>query len=339
MSIPSVEEPRAEGVRELSLAQAVNEALAEELRRDPTVFVIGEDVAEAGTPFKVLSGLVEEFGSERVLDSPISEAGITGIGLGAAMTGMRPVVDIMFGDFMTLVMDQVVNQAAKVHYMSGGNLSAPLTVRTTLGATRRSAAQHSQSLHAWVAHIPGLKVALPATPYDAKGLLKAAIRDDGPVVVFEDKMMFATKGPVPAEEYTLPFGVADVKREGEDVTIVATSSMVYVALEAAAELEREGVSAEVVDPRTLVPLDRETLVESVKKTGRALVLDEGHESFGASAELAAVLAEGAFYHLDAPVRRAGAMDVPIPFSPVLEDQTVPTPESVFELARSIVGKA
>jgi acetoin:2,6-dichlorophenolindophenol oxidoreductase subunit beta len=326
-------------LRELSLAQAVNEALAEELRNDPAVFVIGEDVAEAGTPFKVFAGLVDEFGPQRVLDSPISEAGITGIGLGAAMTGMRPVVDIMFGDFMALVMDQVANQAAKVHYMSGGRLKAPLTVRTTLGATRRSAAQHSQSLHAWVAHVPGLKVALPATPYDAKGLLKAAIRDDGPVVVFEDKMMFATKGPVPDEEYTLPFGVADVKREGEDVTLVATSSMVYVALEAAEELERDAVSAEVVDPRTLVPLDRQTLVESAKKTGRAIVIDEGHESFGASAELAAVIAEGAFYHLDAPVTRAAAMDVPIPFSPVLEDQTVPTAESVFRLAKSLLGKA
>jgi pyruvate dehydrogenase E1 component beta subunit len=190
-----------------------------------------------------------------------------------------------------------------------------------------------------VAHVPGLKVALPATPYDAKGLLKAAIRDDGPVVVFEDKMMFATKGPVPAGEYTLPFGVADVKREGEDVTLVATSSMVYVALEAAEELERDGVSAEVVDPRTLVPLDREALVESAKKTGRAIVIDEGHESFGASAELAAVIAEGAFYHLDAPVTRAAAMDVPIPFSPVLEDQTVPTAEGVFRLAKSLLGKA
>lgn len=327
------------GRREISLAQAVNEALAEELRRDPTVFVIGEDVAEAGTPFKVLSGLVEEFGAQRVLDSPISEAGITGIGLGAAMTGMRPVVDIMFGDFMTLVMDQVVNQAAKVHYMSGGRLKAPLTVRTTLGATRRSAAQHSQSLHAWVAHIPGLKVALPATPYDAKGLLKSAIRDDSPVVVFEDKMMFATKGPVPEQEYTLPFGVADVKREGEDLTIVATSSMVYVALEAAGELERESLSAEVVDPRTLVPLDRETIAASARKTGRVLVLDEGHQSFGASAELAATIAEEAFWYLDAPVVRAGAMDVPIPFSPVLEDETVPTAERVFELAKSLVGKA
>ncbi|HEY3069327.1 MAG TPA: alpha-ketoacid dehydrogenase subunit beta [Gaiellaceae bacterium] len=328
-----------EGSREISLAQAVNEALAEELRRDPTVFLIGEDVAEAGTPFKVTSGLVEEFGPERVLDSPISEAGITGIGLGAAMTGMRPVVDIMFGDFLTLIMDQLANQAAKAHYMSGGRLKAPLTVRTTLGATRRSAAQHSQSLHAWVSHVPGLKVALPSTPYDAKGLLKTAIRDDNPVVFLEDKMMFAVKGPVPDGEYTIPFGVADVKREGEDVTIVATSSMVYVALEAADRLAEEGVSAEVVDPRTLVPLDRETLVASAKKTGRVLVVDEGHRSYGASAELAATISEDAFYWLDAPVRRAAAMDVPVPFSPVLEDQTVPTPESVVELSRSLVGKA
>jgi len=328
-----------EGTREISLAQAVNEALAEELRRDPAVFLIGEDVAEAGTPFKVTSGLVEEFGPERVLDSPISEAGITGIGLGAAMTGMRPVVDIMFGDFLTLVMDQLANQAAKVHYMSGGRLQAPLTVRTTLGATRRSAAQHSQSLHAWVAHVPGLKVALPSTPYDAKGLLKTAIRDDNPVVFFEDKMMFAVKGPVPDGEYTIPFGVADVKREGEDVTIVATSSMVYVGLEAAELLADEGVSAEVVDPRTLVPLDRETLVASAKKTGRVVVVDEGHTSYGASAELAAAIAEDAFYWLDAPVRRAAAMDVPVPFSPVLEDQTVPTPESVAALSKSLLGKA
>ncbi|MGZ4382428.1 MAG: alpha-ketoacid dehydrogenase subunit beta, partial [Gaiellaceae bacterium] len=227
----------AVGTRELTLSQAVNEALAEELRRDPTVFVLGEDVAEAGTPFKVLAGLVEEFGPERVLDTPISEPGITGLALGAAMTGMRPVVDIMFGDFLTLVMDQVVNQAAKAHYMSGGSLKAPLTVRTTLGATRRSAAQHSQSLHAWVAHIPGLKVCVPSTPYDAKGLMKSAIRDDNPVVIFEDKMMYTTKGPVPEGEYLVPLGVADVKREGEDLTVIATSSMVYVALEAAAALE------------------------------------------------------------------------------------------------------
>src|SRR5436305_3722947 len=280
--------------RELTLAQAVNEAFREELRRDPTVFVIGEDVAEAGTPFKVLSGLVEEFGTDRVIDSPISEAGISGLGLGAAITGMRPVVDIMFGDFLTLIMDQLVNQAAKIHYMSGGHLKAPLTIRTTLGATRRSGAQHSQSLHAWVAHVPGLKVALPATPADAKGLMKAAIRDDNPVVIFEDKLNFATKGPVPDDEdFVIPLGVADVKREGEDVTIVATSSMVYAALEAADMLAGDGISAEVVDPRTLVPLDRDALIRSAQKTGRAIVVDEGHQSYGASAELAATIADGA----------------------------------------------
>ena len=338
MSSPSVTivEP---ATRRLTLSQAVNEAIGEELRRDPSVFLIGEDVAEAGTPFKVLSGLVEEFGAERILDSPISEAGITGIGLGAAMTGMRPIVDIMFGDFMTLVMDQLVNQAAKIHYMSGGRLKAPLTIRTTLGATRRSAAQHSQSLHALVAHIPGLKVVLPSTPYDAKGLFKSAIRDDNPVVVFEDKMMFAVEGPVPEEEYVVPLGVADVKREGEDITLVATSSMVYVALDAAKQLAEDGVSAEVVDPRTLVPLDRETIVASARKTGHAVVVDEGHRGYGAGAELAALIAEDAFYDLDAPVRRLCARDVPIPFSPVLEDLTVPTPDTLAAEARDLVGKA
>jgi pyruvate dehydrogenase E1 component beta subunit len=324
--------------RTLTFAQAVNEALAEELRRDDTVFIVGEDVAEAGTPFKVLAGLVDEFGAERVLDTPISEAGITGLGVGAAMTGMRPVVDIMFGDFLTLAMDQLANQAAKAHYMSGGKLNVPLTLRTTLGATRRSAAQHSQSLQAWVAHVPGLKVALPVTPFDAKGLLKTAIRDDNPVVVIEDKMDYGIKGDVPAEEYTIPFGVADIKRPGEDVTIVATSSMVRVAISAAEQLESDGIYAEVIDPRTLSPLDEETLVSSAAKTGRAIVVDEGHRRFGATAELAAVIAEGAFWNLDAPVRRLGALDVPVPFSPALEDVTVPTPELVARTARELCGK-
>jgi pyruvate/2-oxoglutarate/acetoin dehydrogenase E1 component len=326
------------GTRELTFGQAINEALAEELRRDPRVFIIGEDVAEAGTPFKVLKGLVEEFGPQRVIDSPISEAGITGLGLGAAMTGMRPVVDIMFGDFLTLIMDQVVNQAAKVHYMSGGKLKAPLVVRTTLGATRRSAAQHSQSLHAWVSHVPGLKVILPSTPYDAKGLLKTAIRDDNPVVFFEDKMMYQLKGPVPAGEYTIPLGVADIKRAGDDITIVATSSMVQVALAAAEILQQGGISAEVVDPRTTFPLDKHTLIESARKTSRAIVVDEGYERYGVTAEIAAVIADGAFYYLDAPVKRMGAMDVPVPFSPVLEDQTVPTAERVVDLAKALCGR-
>ncbi len=333
----SVEAPSA--TRELSIAQAVNEALAEELRRDERVFVIGEDVAEAGTPFKVLSGLVEEFGRERIVDSPISEAGIAGLGVGAAMTGLRPVVDIMFGDFLTLVMDQLANQAAKAHYMSGGKLTVPLVLRTTLGATRRSAAQHSQSLQAWVAHVPGLKVVLPSTPADAKGLLKSAIRDDNPVVFIEDKMDWRVTGPVPDGDFTLPLGVADVKRTGTDVTLVGTSSMVRTCLEAADLLAAVGISAEVVDPRTLSPLDSQALVASASKTGRAVVVDEGHRSYGITAELAAVIAEGAFYHLDAPVRRLGALDVPVPFSPTLEDVTVPTAELVGKVARELCERS
>ncbi len=328
----------AVAVRQLTMAEAVREAIAQEMRRDSRVFLMGEDVAEAGTPFKVLKGLVDEFGPQRVMDTPISEAGFTGIGVGAAMTGMRPIVDIMFGDFLLLALDQIANQAAKVHYMSGGKLEVPLVIRTTLGATRRSAAQHSQSLHALVSHIPGLKVALPSTPYDAKGLMKTAIRDDNPVVIFEDKMMFAVKGAVPDDDYTIPFGQADVKREGDDITLVATSSMVYVALSAADVLAREGISAEVIDPRTTVPLDRETLVRSATKTGRAIVIDEGYQSYGVTGELASVIADGAFYYLDAPVKRMGAMDVPIPFSPALEDLTVPTAETVAAQARDLCRK-
>jgi pyruvate dehydrogenase E1 component beta subunit len=330
MSTPAVSS------REITFGEAIREALAEEMRRDPRVFILGEDVAEAGTPFKVLSGLVQEFGPRRVMDTPISEAGFTAIAVGAAMTGMRPVVDIMFGDFITLTLDQMVNQAAKIHYMSGGKLQVPMVLRTTLGATRRSAAQHSQSLHAWFSHIPGLKVVLPSTPYDAKGLLKSAIRDDNPVAFFEDKMMFKIKGPVPAGEYLIPLGVADIKRAGDDITLVATSSMVQVALEAAHLLAREGISAEVIDPRTTFPLDKSTLIESAKRIGRAVVIDEGYERYGVTAEIASVISEGAFYDLDAPVKRLGAMDVPIPFSPVLEDLTVPTAESVAEAARGML---
>ena len=323
--------------RELTLGEAVREALAEEMRRDPRVFICGEDIAEAGTVYKVLSGLVEEFGTERVLDTPISEAGFTGMAVGAAMTGMRPVVDIMFGDFSTLVMDQMVNQAAKIHYMSGGKWKVPMVMRATLGATRRSAAQHSQSLHAWFCHIPGLKVVLPSTPYDAKGLMKTAIRDDNPVVFFEDKMMYKMKGPVPPDDYTIPFGVADIKRAGTDITIVATSSMVQVALGAAKLLEQADISAEVIDPRTVWPLDEQTLVESVKKTSRAIVVDEGYGRYGVTAEIASVIAEGAFFNLEAPVKRMGAMHVPIPFSPPLEDATVPTEQAVFEAAKALCG--
>ena len=326
-------------VREISFGEAIREALAEEMRRDKTVVLMGEDVAEAGTTFKVLKGLVEEFGKDRVIDTPISEAGFTGLGVGAAMTGLRPIVDIMFGDFLTLVMDQLVNQAAKIHYMSGGKWKVPMVVRATMGATRRSAAQHSQSLHAWPSHIPGLKVVIPSTPADAKGLLKTAIRDDNPVVFFEDKISYTkVKGPVTEDEYTIPLGVADIKREGTDITLVGTSSMVQVALGAAKMLEDVGINAEVVDPRTTWPLDEKTLVESAKKTSRAMVIDEGYFRYGVTGEIASVIQEGAFYDLDGPVRRLGAMHVPIPFSPALEDVTVPTERDVFELARKMCNK-
>jgi len=338
LSSSAVSQNTNQGGREVTLGQAIREALAEEMRRDPRVFIMGEDVAEAGTAFKVLKGLVEEFGPSRVIDTPISEAGITGLGVGGAMTGMRPIVDIMFGDFIALAMDQIVNQAAKVHYMSGGKLKVPLVVRTTMGATRRTAAQHSQSLQAWVSHVPGLKVVLPSTPYDAKGLLKTAIRDDNPVIFFEDKMMYQLKGLVPEGDYTITFGVADIKRAGTDITIVATSSMVQIALAAAELLAQLDISAEIVDPRTTFPLDKEALIASAKKTSRAIVMDEGYERYGVTAELAAVIAEGAFYYLDAPVKRLGAMDVPVPFSPVLEDLTVPTTASVVEVAKTLCGR-
>ncbi len=334
ISSPAIHAP---GERQITFGQAILEAISEEMARDESVFVIGEDVAAAGSVFKVLVGLLDEFGPERVIDSPISEAGIAGIGVGAAITGMRPIVDIMFGDFTTLVMDQLVNQAAKTHYMSGGKLTVPMVLRTTLGASRRSAAQHSQSLHALFSHIPGLKVALPATPYDAKGLMKSAIRDDNPVVVFEDKMLYQEKGPVPEEEYTLPLGQADVKRTGEDITIIATSSMVYVGLEAAEKLASIGISAELIDPRTTNPLDSDTLIQSAQKTSRALVLDEGYRQYGVTGEIASVIADGAFYYLDAPVKRIGAMNVPVPFSPAMEDLTIPDADYVVETAKTLCG--
>ncbi len=321
---------------EMSFGEAVREAMAEEMRRDPTVFLMGEDVGAAGGVFKILVGLHEEFGSERVIDTPIAEAGFVGIGVGAALTGMRPIVEVMFGDFIALAMDQIVNQAAKLRYMSGGQAAVPLTIRATLGAGRSAAAQHSQSLHAWTSHIPGLKVAVPSTPADAKGLIKTAVRDDNPVIVYEDKMMYGLKGMVPREEYTIPFGKAEVKREGSDVSLIATSSMVHVALSAAGRLAQEGISAEVVDPRTLAPLDEETLIASVAKTGRAVIIDEGHRSFGITGELASVVYEGAFDYLDAPIARLGAMDVPVPFSKPLEDATIPNEQDVMDAVMGMV---
>jgi pyruvate dehydrogenase E1 component beta subunit len=253
------------------------------------------------------------------------------------MTGARPVVDLMFGDFIFLVMDQLCNQAAKAHYMSGGKLNVPLVLRTNMGATRRSAAQHSQSLHALVAHIPGLKVAMPSSAYEAKGLMKTAIRDNNPVVIFEDKLMYNDKAPVPEGEYLIPFGQANIKRVGADITLIGTSSMVQVCEKAAEILAAEGIEAEVIDPRTIVPLDEATLLASARKTSRVIVVDEGHQSYGVTGEIASRINEKAFYHLDAPVLRMGAMDVPIPFSPALEDITVPTPEQVAQKARMLMA--
>ena len=321
--------------REMLFREAISLATAEEMRRDDTIFVMGEDVGASGGIFKCCEGLFDEFGSERVIDTPIAEAGYIGLGVGAAMTGMRPLAELMFGDFSLLTMDQIVNQAAKIRYMSGGQCKVPLTIRLSMGAGRSSAAQHSQSLHALFAHIPGLKVALPSTPRDAKGLLKTALRDDNPVLFFEDKMMYNDSGAVPEEDdFLIPFGEATIKRPGDDLTIVATSSMVIAALEAAEQLAPQGLEAEVIDPRTLVPLDKETLLASVRKTGYAVVVDEGVERYGASAELAAILNAEAFDYLDAPVLRIGAADVPIPFSPPLELRTIPNAEQIVETVLS-----
>jgi pyruvate/2-oxoglutarate/acetoin dehydrogenase E1 component len=325
-------------VRETTYREALREALQEEMRRDERVFVMGEDLGPFGGCFGVTQGLLEEFGEARVRDTPISEAGFTGIGIGAAVTGMRPVVEIMFCDFITIAADQIVNQAAKMRYMYGGKVKVPLVVRTAIGAGRSSAAQHSQSLHAWFAHVPGLRIVLPSTPYDAKGLLKTAIRDDNPVVFFEDKMSYNIQGRVPQEEYLIPFGVADVKRKGEDVTIVALSRMVYRALAAAEALQAKGISTEVIDLRTLNPLDNKTLMESVTKTGRAIIVDQGYQSFGPTAEIACRICEQAFDYLDAPIKRVGAFDVPVPFSPPLEFATIPDEQRIVEAACRLLDK-
>ena len=326
--------------REISFRGAVREAIAEEMRRDERVVLLGVNVRDASGAGHAIDGLVTEFGVGRIVDTPISEAGVTALAVGAAMAGLRPIVDLSFGDFLTLALDPIVNQAAKIHYMSGGGWKVPLVVRATLGVPRRLGAQHSQSLHSWPAHIPGLKVVIPSSPGDAKGLLKAAIRDDNPVIFFEDPASdtAAGKGAVPEGEHVLPLGVADVKRPGTDITLVATGRMVQIALAAAAMLEQAGIDAEVIDPRTLWPLDQRTLIDSVRRTSRCIVVDQGHLHYGASAELAAIIQEGAFYDLDAPVRRLCAMQVPVPFSPALEDATTPTARDVAATAQQMCGR-
>jgi pyruvate/2-oxoglutarate/acetoin dehydrogenase E1 component len=319
-------------MREIQYREALNEALNEEMAREPRVFVLGEDVGRYGGVLQITRGLLDKYGERRVRDTPISEAGIMGIAVGAAMTGMRPVAEIMYIDFTALAMDQIANQAAKAHYMFGGKTRVPLVMRTQGGGGRGNAAQHSQSLEMWYVHVPGLIVVQPSTPYDAKGLLKSAIRNDNPVIFIEHKLLYNTTGPVPEEEYLVPIGVADVKREGKDVTIVATSRMVLFALKAAEALAERGVDAEVIDPRTLKPLDLEAIVRSVQKTGRLVVVNEGALTGGFTAEVAARVQRAAFDWLDAPILQVASEDVPLPYSGVLELEAIPSEQDIVNAA-------
>lgn len=324
-------------MRRISYREALREALREEMRRDPTVFLLGEDIGKYwGGAFKVTEGLAEEFGDERVRDTPISESAIVGTAVGAAITGMRPVAEIMFGDLTALAMDQIANQAAKIRYMFGGQASCPMVIRTPFGAGVNIASHHSQSLEAWFMHVPGLYVAVPSTPYDAKGLLKTAIRGNNPVFFCEHKLLYPVEGDVPEEECLIPFGAADVKREGSDVTVFATLFMVHKALAAAESLEKEGISVEVIDPRTLTPLDRRTIVDSVKKTGRIVIVSEDCKTAGVSAEIAATVAEEAIDYLDAPIKRVTAPDTPIPFSPPLEQYVIPNEKAIIKAVKEVV---
>ena len=324
-------------MRQITYRDALREALREEMLRDKTVFVLGEDVGRYWQgAFKVTKGLAEEFGDERVRDTPISESAIIGVAAGAAITGMRPIAEIMFGDLSALAMDQIANQVAKMSYMFGGQTKVPVVIRMPFGAGVNIAAHHSQSLEAWFMHVPGLKIAMPSTPYDAKGLLKTAIRDDNPVMFFEHKLLYPIEGAVPEEEYTIPFGVADVKRDGEDVTIVATLYMVHKALAAAKMLSKQGIDVEVIDPRTLVPLDKQAIVSSVKKTGRIVIVTEDCKTAGVSAEIAAMVAEEALDYLDAPIKRIAEPDTPIPFSPPLEQFILPNEKSIIKTVKEIV---
>jgi len=322
--------------RELTQAEALREALSEEMRADGRVFIMGEDVGPMGGIFTVTKGMLEEFGEERIRDTPISEAGFTGAGLGAAIVGGRPVVELMFGDFAAIAMDQIANQIAKARYMSGGTVKAPLVVRLTIGARGSTAAQHSQSPHAWFMHTPGLYVAVPSTPADCKGLLKSAIRDENPVIFCEHKKLYFVAGEVPDGEHVVPLGVADIKREGKHATVVAISIMVHKALAVADRLASEGIDLEVVDPRTLVPMDWDTIYQSVRKTGRLIVMDEGHFTGGVAAEIAARVGKECFDYLDAPIERVCAADTPIPFSPPMEDFVIPQENDLEEAVRRVL---
>jgi len=333
----------------MGIAEALRQAIREEMARDPRVFCIGEDIGIEGGfggAFTVTLGLSKEFGHERILDTPISEAGLTGVAIGAAMVGLRPIADVQYGDFLFCAMDQLANQAAKMRYMSGGMVKVPMVMRVPVGATSRGA-QHAQSLEAFIIHIPGLKVVAPSTAYDAKGLLKSAVRDDNPVVVFEHKLLYGSKGPrsergalspvgeVPDEEYLVPIGKGIIRREGMDVTIVGKLLTMYRALAAAEQLAEEGIEAEVIDPRTLVPLDKELILESVRKTGRLVIVEEDNLTGGWAADVAAIVAEEAFFWLDAPIKRVSAPDTPVPFAPIMEQFYVPSEERVVQAVKSL----
>ncbi len=326
-------------MKTLTYAQALNEAMREEMLRDPDVFLIGEDIAQHGGAFGVTRGLFAEFGPERVINTPISESAIVGAALGAALVGCRPVAEIMYMDFIAIAMDQIANQAAKMRYMFGGKARLPVVIRTASGASRGNAAQHMQSLEAWFVHVPGLKVVSPSTPYDAKGLLKSSIRDGNPVVFEEHKLLYSTSGDVPDEDYVVPLGAADVKRAGTDVTVVATSRTVLFALQAAAELANQGIQAEVVDPRTIYPLDLETILRSVRKTHHAVIVHEACERCGIGAEIVAQIQERAFDALDAPILRVANPNVPIPFAKDLEAATIPDAARIARAVRQVLGMA
>ena len=322
---------------EITYAQAIKDAMSEEMRRDPKVFLLGEDIGAYGGAFGVTRGMLEEFGPERIRDTPISEAAITGAAVGAAMTGMRPVMEIMFSDFMSIAMDQLVNQAAKARYQFGGQAAIPMVVRAPEGSGTGAAAQHSQSPESWILNVPGLKVVAPSTPRDAKGLLKSAIRDDNPVVFFEQKLLYRTKGEVPEGEYLVPLGRAEVRREGKHLSVISYGRMVARCLEAAAALAGEGIETEVIDLRSLKPLDTEAIIGSVRKTGRALIVHESPTFAGFGGEIAATICDSeAFFHLDAPVRRLGGRDVPIPYNKNLEAAAVPTLEGILSTIRALV---
>ncbi|MDD3628994.1 MAG: alpha-ketoacid dehydrogenase subunit beta [Actinomycetota bacterium] len=323
-------------MREIEYREAIKEAIIEEMDSDRRVFLIGEEIGVYGGSFKVYRGLLDRYGPERVINTPIAENTIAGAAIGAALTGYRPVAEIMAIDFTTLAMDQIVNHAAKIHFLSGGNVNVPLVIRTQGGVGKGVAAQHSQSLEAWFYHVPGLKVVMPSTPYDAKGLLKTAIRDDGPVIFIEHKKLYSVKGGVPEEEYTIPFGKAEVKREGNDITIFAYSNMIIKSLEAAEELSRHGISCEIVDPRTLVPLDINLLVDSVKKTGRLIVVSEACSRGSVASDISARVTERAFEYLKAPVKIVAGLNTPIPYNSTLERASIPQVNDIIEAAKKIL---